>query len=78
MIYTIKHNGKTVAMRKRRDAAALAFERLVYDRVRANALLDTKAGVTAMREAGVARNPCCAMCGTRVLGETLTFDDGRF
>lgn len=78
MIYTIKHNGKTLATRKRRDAAALAFERLVYDRVRANALLDTRAGVTAMREAGVARNTCCVQCGTRVLEETFTFDAGRF
>ena len=50
-------NPRTIIKRKRRDAAALAFEREVYALIKANAGLDTKWGWKAYHAAQQAYDP---------------------
>ena len=59
MTYTIQllyaHIEGKLHTRKRRDAAALKFERVVYDAIKSNAWLDTQAGRRCYEQAKRAR-----------------------
>ena len=78
MIYRIEifHSGNlaNTYTRKRRDAAALLYERMVHMALSSNGLLDRKAARTAMTKARIAYNTGTVKLSIPVIAYTITFE----
>lgn len=77
MTYTITiespHHPTKTAIRKRRDAACLFFERAVYAAIKGHAVLDRPMGVRAMQEAMEASYPDATAVSVGVYSTVIRF-----
>lgn len=76
MLYSIRKD-INVEYRRRRDAAALLFERVVYDALKERALLDRPIARKVMWRAAQAHKPDCDFIDIEVGEQTLLFHCSR-